>query len=507
MLDSEPAFAQARTWLSVCQSEHHACKVVANSFMPSYIIEICKTGPPAPTIRIIMNPPAADYAALSYCWGGPQPVTATKSTMKAMMSNIPYSTLPKTLQDAVTVTLNLGLRFLWVDALCIIQDDRIHKEQEIAAIPNIYQNACVTISAARSRSCDDGFLHNIVAPGPTATAFKFPFYGPNSTAGSVICFHTDDKYSYLNPIRDRAWPLQEFILSRRILRFGGFQRSWLCLCDEHNGTQGVGNWWKDRDNQEAAIRREFHQTSATSTVFHLEVWSRLVESYSRLKVTNPADRLLAISGMATTLGEKKNSKYLAGIWREHFPIALLWYIASFTKARPDIYIAPSWSWAATNAAVFFLEEELLPDPELKLLTESVILSESKAPYGAVTYGSITVRGLIRRLIWTREGRLSVPDPTGGSSQIHATCFPDYTDSIPTDFIVWCLQISPYNEQESVGPFGLILITNDEKVFYRRGMFEYHPVHHQKAPTQLLKDICREQSHWDQDCELKTIIME
>jgi len=181
--------------------------MVANSYMPLYIIEICNTAPPAPILRIVMSPPAVDYAALSYCWGGHQPIVATKSTMKDMMLDIPYSALPKTLQDAVTITIKLGLRFLWVDALCIIQDDQTQKQQEIAAMPNIYQNAHVTICAARSRSCDEGFLHNIMAPGPTATAFRFLFYGPDCTVGSVVCFHTDDKYRYRNSVKDRAWPL------------------------------------------------------------------------------------------------------------------------------------------------------------------------------------------------------------------------------------------------------------------------------------------------------------
>lgn len=456
-----------------------------------------------------MNPPTVDYAALSYCWGGPQPVTATKSTMKEKMSNIPYSTLSKTLQDAVTVTLKLGLRFLWVDALCIIQDDQIQKEQEIAAMPNIYQNACVTISAARSKSCDEGFLHNIIAPGPAATAFKFLFYGPDCTVGSVICFHSDDKYRYLNPIKDRAWPLQEFILSRRIIKFGGFQRSWLCLCDELNETESVGNWWKDRDTEEASLRRDFYKVSATSRAPKRETWSRLVESHSIRTVTNPADRLLAISGMATTLGEKTNDEYLAGIWRGHFPSALLWYVPGIRAAGSDIYIAPSWSWAAANARVFFQEEELLPDPELKLLPENIILSETKAPYGAVSYGSITVRGWIRRLLWTEEGdKLSDLETTDdGSGEMNATCWPDYSDSIPTDFVVWCLQISPYNEQNDVGPLGLILITEDGEVFHRRGMFEYDPIHYKKAPPQLLKAIWREQNGWKKGCELKTIVIE
>ncbi len=454
-----------------------------------------------------MNPPTVDYAALSYCWGGQQRITATKLTMKDLMSNVPYVKLPKTLQDAVTVTIKLGLRFLWVDALCIIQDDRTQTQREIAAMPNIYRNACVTISAARSRSCEEGFLHNIMAPGPTATAFKFQFYGPDCTVGSVVCFHSDSEYRYRNPITDRAWPLQEFILSRRILKFGGFQRSWLCLCDTLYDKESVGNWWKDNDIEEASLRRDFNKASVTLKTPGRENWSRLVELYSNLKVTNPADRLLAISGMAATLGEKTNDQYLAGIWREHFPNALLWYVPSIPAAKCDIYVAPSWSWAAVNQWVLF-SKELPPDPELELLTKHIILSETEAPYGAVNYGSITVRGWIRGPLRTEGDKLFDPQTTDdGSGEMHATCFPDYSNSIPADFVVWCLQIKPYSEYDNVGPYGLILITKDGEVFYRRGMFEYDPVHYRNSPSQFLKAVWQEQSQWKDNCELRTIVIE
>ncbi|PQE20746.1 heterokaryon incompatibility protein [Rutstroemia sp. NJR-2017a BBW] len=104
--------------------------------------------------------PAAPYACLSYCWGTDldNNVKTLKANLKQHLDGILISVLPKTIQDAVLVCQRLGIRYLWVDALCIIQDDEEDWENESIQMCDIYSGSHITIAAHRVESCKQGFL-------------------------------------------------------------------------------------------------------------------------------------------------------------------------------------------------------------------------------------------------------------------------------------------------------------------------------------------------------------
>ncbi|CZR54151.1 uncharacterized protein PAC_04034 [Phialocephala subalpina] len=112
------------------------------------------------------------YGALSYCWGYCQNFTTTKASLPNYILSIDFNALPRTLKDAVTTTRNLGLRYLWVDALCIVQDDREDKDAEITRMGNVYQNAIITIVAANSPGVECGFLDYKPLPKPVPSIFR-----------------------------------------------------------------------------------------------------------------------------------------------------------------------------------------------------------------------------------------------------------------------------------------------------------------------------------------------
>ena len=509
-ISSESSFGAIRDWLSTCHTHHRVCNRASDSKMPSYIIEITDTAASDPNLQLISRPSHVDYAALSYCWGGDQPVKVTKVTVKDLARGIPYARLPRTLRDAVTTTRKLGLRFLWVDALCVIQDDRVQAEREIALMPKIYENAYVTISAARSNCCERGFLHDISAPGPSSLAFRFSFRGPDYTIGAITCFRDVDDSHRKDPINDRAWALQEFLLSPRILLFGAYQLSWLCKCSQENENEKpLSNWWMKRDHRLAELRNilEGHQTQHSAQI---DIWGPVVAEYTRRKLSDPDDRLLAISGIATEVGQNAEIEYMAGIWREDFPLALLWEVAWPREPRPTRYRAPSWSWAAVDGTIEFpmIRKKLNLDPDLKMVSSDLVLKETKAPYGAVERGTITVRGWVVSLRWIEKGtRLVHPergDPLNG--KVFAYTLPD-ADDLPSDISVYCLQICRYEPKTGRGPCGLVLTTEDGKVFRRRGIFDFYPdLHHDEAPE--FHQLHREQQmDWVGICELREIIIE
>jgi hypothetical protein len=506
-VSSESSFNRLRDWLSACHMHHEACKRAKDSDMPSYILEITNTATSDPCLRLLSAPPCVDYAALSYCWGGDQPIKTTASTITDFTTDIAYSRLPKTLRDAVIATQKLGLRFLWVDSLCIVQDDPVQAGREIALMPKIYQNAYVTISAARSDCCESGFLQNIIAPGPSSLAFRFSFRGPDHTIGTVICFCEANNSHMKDPINKRAWTLQEHLLSPRILIFGAYQLTWYCLCSEENETKKpLNNWWMERDHRSLEIRNIFRARSQKNHS-QFDIWSPIVEEYSRRNLSCQSDRLCAISGIATEVGQKANITYLAGIWREQFPITLLWEVTSPLKPRPSRYRAPSWSWAAVDGTIAF-QRNLSADQDFKLLSEDVILKEIKAPYGDVEKGTITVKGWLVSLRWIENGTTLVQSDSGDAPNGEALALTRQdADDLPSDILVWCLQVCRYEPNTGRGPYGLILATENGRIFRRLGIFEFDPAIYHNETSEFYQFHREKQRNWVRLCDYREIIIE
>lgn len=162
-IGASAAIERARSWLDECMNSHPKCQHIspASSELPTRVLEISSVGESEVlSIRLYPNTSkeVAPYAALSYVWGGPQAFRTLQSNIASHNSQIPLSTLPQTIQDAVFCAHKLGLKYLWVDSLCIIQDSTEDREREIAHMAQIYKNAFVTISAAAAKGCQEGFL-------------------------------------------------------------------------------------------------------------------------------------------------------------------------------------------------------------------------------------------------------------------------------------------------------------------------------------------------------------
>jgi Heterokaryon incompatibility protein (HET) len=138
------AFSTAKLCISECLSNHKQCHFEAISVLTTRVLDV-GTETFGPFVRLhITNKIAREhssYSALSYCWGGNQPICATSHFIEALCSGILVQDLPQTIQDAIEVTRRLGIRYLWVDALCIIQDSITDKENEIRNMGLVYKNA------------------------------------------------------------------------------------------------------------------------------------------------------------------------------------------------------------------------------------------------------------------------------------------------------------------------------------------------------------------------------
>ncbi len=158
----------------------------------------------------------------------------TAATLPSMLRAIRLEDIPKTFRDAVYVTRQLGYQYIWIDALCIIQDSDSDKAEQISQMQDIYRNAVFTISASRSADCNDGFIgpvHLDPENRPEVVSRKIPYSTPEGIVGCIqlrklILFDTS-----LQPIHKRGWTYQEHFLSHRTLSFGD-QISWQCAGGE-----------------------------------------------------------------------------------------------------------------------------------------------------------------------------------------------------------------------------------------------------------------------------------
>ncbi|KAK4033587.1 heterokaryon incompatibility protein-domain-containing protein [Parachaetomium inaequale] len=144
----------ARRWLGECAQNHKDCKVPSDTLMPTRVIDIGGDGRDPVLVETEGRP--GQYATLSYCWGKKPQLRTTKETLSAFLEAIPVGELQKTALDALEICRHLGIPYLWIDALCIVQDDEDDWLRESARMCDIYSSSALTIAAARSLSARQG---------------------------------------------------------------------------------------------------------------------------------------------------------------------------------------------------------------------------------------------------------------------------------------------------------------------------------------------------------------
>lgn len=428
---STQSFHLAREWLRVCQREHPGCvRAASERFMPKMVLEIRRKQPTGRDYHVSLCHPTSvsrlePYTALSYCWGGQQPYQTTKARIDHGNWSLDWKRLPKTIQDAVRVTDELGFRFLWVDSLCIPQDDQEEKQEQIALMPQIYSYSTLTIVASRARRAEDGFLHDRdMASMPNLVVIaKMPFCSPPSfQAGEqnqdtvyLTCWGPDEEEE---PLDSRGWALQERYLSSRILEFGTKQTSFYCSWLSSGPITWTDGWHVDESYQkslpytwnfQSLLIQEHNNTKPRPHLAHAaeDAFYEVVEAFTERDLSLRQDRILAISGIANHFRplRRVGDEYLAGLWSHDLPWVLLWKLHAVQRPlpRPAPPIAPSWSWAAVEGQV-----------ELPVLSRGIVVAEAlsrrplawrvelvnpSAHYGAASYGEIKGHGAMGQGLW------------------------------------------------------------------------------------------------------------
>lgn len=404
----------AKSWLNDCVGSHKICPKSLNSRLPSRILDL---GPPEGTsdLRLLVNVNTyGRYATLSHCWGKSQPLKLTESTYHEFQNKIIYTSLPKTFQDAVTATRALGLRHLWIDSLCIIQGCKRDWEEQCTEMRRIYQDSFMTLAGPAASGCHSGFLdarqissHAILqaSDNKNSSEVVLSYDGVSEYPGDLM----PEPDSVLSK---RAWVLQERLLSSRVLYFGTKRMYFECFTNVRFENCHYPINWKYQII-EMIEKLRIDSLGTHSKCF--EYWTSLVQTYSETNLTNPTDRLPALSGLASEFQRVTKAQYLAGIWQEDMPRALAWYVPFFNAVGvPPListsdYIAPSWSWASVKLGVLFAnggyENQFYGGLDIINIRMSLTGLD---PFGTVEGGYIGVSGSIQTLLVQELPDLIVP---------------------------------------------------------------------------------------------------
>ena len=354
-LSSEPLYVKLRDWIDDCKTNHRLCEKswVEKGAVPDLPKRVLKIKFTAGTyaVTLLDVPGAGQYAALSHCWGSYQPLTTKKSNLSRRKNGIPWDKLPKTFQDAIVVTHGLGLEYLWIDSLCILQDEDDKQDwiREAAKMGSVYENAWCTIAAVEGRDSRHGLFTQ-------SDTIALTSEGSTSTSSEAPHHDLDDIISAYNdlPLFQRGWVLQERLLSRRVLYF--CKREVIMECStnircECSGThfQQVGlegpsgpKYGGLRAQVQSALHdlraQTFQRIFLRSLVprpaeprsmadFTLRTWDSVLEHYARRHLTHHSDRLPAISGIAKAFAQSGElGRYWAGIWEARAIESLLWNV-------------------------------------------------------------------------------------------------------------------------------------------------------------------------------------
>ncbi|KAI9772807.1 MAG: hypothetical protein M1839_002280 [Geoglossum umbratile] len=359
-------FGLLRTWISRCSNQHGpGCESLGAKGMVqrpgSYkVIDIhC--------LRVIPAPTDCRYVALSYVWGGAKFLSATRANYKLLEEDgslqMADGQLPQTIKDAMLLLAELGERYLWVDSLCIVQDDDENKHEQISNMDRIYGNASWTLVAAAGKDANSGL--------PGLRPCSPPIRDVATVKGLQLGLTLPKSYmpvdrSYWNR---RAWTYQERLLSRKCLIFSArlvyFQcaRSELC----HNWQASTPS-----DPEEDDSRRGPYGIDDVEDEEPLGFWqySSVVREYTARQLTFNGDILNAFQGLSSVLASSYGEiKYHWGLPEAYFDCAILWQPEARLQRRASdspTTVFPSWSWAGwvgsvhhgTNPAIEDLQDEV-----------------------------------------------------------------------------------------------------------------------------------------------------
>ncbi|QIW94519.1 hypothetical protein AMS68_000037 [Peltaster fructicola] len=367
----------AKQWLQTCATSHDCSSRYEGLQLPTRLIWIADS-----SLRLVETTTCSErpiYATLSYCWGTTENVKLTERSYASFHREISQDELQPTYRDAIKVARALDLEWIWIDALCIIQDQIDHRDwrSEAAIMGDIYGGGYINLAASTSSDVGQGALK----PEGSIAGFT------TKVGSQLVYIYVSNAWELAvtgSTLSRRGWAFQERLLAPRTLYLSNLGLFWECSgrrTDEYSPEDFQHSLHVD--DLCLGRRRAWH-------------WQKLVERYTRAKLSHAQDRLVAISGLARCQ-QAMDSKdtYLAGLWKKSLELQLTWGVNTpCTRTQSS---APTWSWASVDGGVKFAVPE---DGNLSFLSTAVDASTrlvGSDVFGEVTSGilGMACRGLVQ----------------------------------------------------------------------------------------------------------------
>ncbi|KAH3909373.1 hypothetical protein HBI56_185780 [Parastagonospora nodorum] len=414
---SSESLETAKGWINNCNTEHDCIKKVTPN-LPRRLLDVRNN-----TVRLhetTLHDRGTRYACLSHCWGKPPKpndpfktvLRTTPATLYAFRTSIPWNDLPQTFQDAIAVTRKLDIPFLWIDSLCIIQDEPDKKDwhEQSANMANVYQNSYLTLAATSAKDADGGMYTQHDGPRvhrPSAPVAVVQY--EDGVQREIFARRKFDHDLGSLPLLKRGWVYQERLLSPRVLHFAGEELIWecnqevACECGSDDLENGIVDRVRIHDDEYVVVGpNSGHPTP-------LDLWYKIVSDFTSLSLTKISDVFPALSGIAKVFAEKIGDEYVAGMWKGRIVSNLLWYFqevpeddeniqeeqteeeddkAEKTEIQVQPWRAPSWSWASAS---FTSKTRFLPvTKELANVRDIVCKPSGADPTGELETARLTL---------------------------------------------------------------------------------------------------------------------
>lgn len=462
--NSYPSWEISKKWLSDCLRDHHTCQQWAlktERHLPTRLIDL-GSDPNIIRPRICITSKletSTPYTTLSHCWGKLKILTLMTATLEAMEDRIDVSLLTKTFREAMEATKRLGIQYIWIDSLCIIQDSVEDWLHESKLMSDVYRHAFCSIAVAKSVDGNGGCFttRNLfdVLPCTVDTSHCLKL-----RQAAYICGHKylSDLDMNSSPLLSRAWVVQEVALAPRIIYYSERRTYWQCL--QRSVCENGSPWSREAEKLAASIaiaRRvmdyqdQDDEAKAKAEAFQnvkiliisgsdYDRWKGAVEAYSLCALTFPEkDKLVAISGLAKAIFPN-NPTYLAGLWGKNLTEHLRWTTKQKGCSRAQTYRAPSWSWASIDGPIVY--------PDIKSNRQGVAVHVHEAhttlvnrgdPYGSVTDGFIRVVGILTK--WRFYHDLNGDENAFRLDGLDCTVLPDDGQPFAEDSTLYCLTLN------------------------------------------------------------------
>ena len=446
--DSRECYDAIIMAINDCILNHPYCQSSSMGTTPKRLIEVPSVaGAPIKVIHTTDMKADVEYTALSHCWGKyPLPKLLKHYGNGTVVFQ--WTELPRSFQDACTVTRNLFHQYIWIDSLCIVQDDPEDWKIEAAKMGSIYERAYVTISATDAQDSTEGFLRK------RYNTHRLEFKDGNTLVDFTVREYNDEFYNskhfhydkanhewlnqpadvdphFQNPLQLRGWCFQERLMSKRVLHFKRYEifldcnSGYRCECSGmdvlRKGTIKLFMSLMLRDDltvyelmEAARLQIELYRPlareksavppAADPDIRFMQMWQTIVEIYSRTTFTYCEDVLPALGSLAMVFNAKRPSwTYVAGLWKEDLLRSLLWKAngdtaRAATRSKPFVPIngatqptqfAPSFSWASITGRSTYKLLELGGRSKAEVVAAEITGDDK---FGDVSSGSIVLRG-------------------------------------------------------------------------------------------------------------------